>query len=428
MNTTHLQEPKKIKVASHLEEKRGIYQMLFSWKLPDGTRGRKSLSTGLSVKGNKTRAKQMLNDKRIELEDTLTLELRDKLIAAPADMGNMLFADFMEHRWLPVIKTEIKLTTYGSYWLNVTSAIAPWFRERGILLKNLTADDINDYYIEQLQRIKATSVHKHHANIHKALKYAVERGWIAHSPMNKVKRPKAERFVGKFLKQSEVVELFEAVKSHKLELGVILGAFYGLRRGEVVGLKWSAIDFEANTITIEHTVTTTSFEGKSYIIEDDTTKSKSSFRTLPLVPQFRTKLLEIQQEQEAYRKLCGNSYDKEESQYIYVNQLGKRIKPGYLTTAFPEFLVKNGFRRMRYHDLRHSCASLLLANGISLKQIQEWLGHSDFAITANTYAHLEFNSKLQSAQAMTWIGRTSLGLPEAVVDAEYDVVDEAVGQ
>ncbi|MGL4668103.1 MAG: tyrosine-type recombinase/integrase, partial [Saezia sp.] len=77
------------------------------------------------------------------------------------------------------------------------------------------------------------------------------------------------------------------------------------------------------------------------------------------------------------------------------------------------FMVKNGFRRIRYHDLRHSCASLLLANGVPLKQIQEWLGHSDFAITANTYAHLEFNSKLASAQAMTWIDKTSLASESA---------------
>ena len=71
-------------------------------------------------------------------------------------------------------------------------------------------------------------------------------------------------------------------------------------------------------------------------------------------------------------------------------------------------MEKNKFRRIRYHDLRHSCASLLLANGVSLKQIQEWLGHSDFAITANIYAHLEFDSKLASANAMTWIEDTSL--------------------
>ena len=98
-----------------------------------------------------------------------------------------------------------------------------------------------------------------------------------------------------------------------------------------------------------------------------------------------------------------------DSAYIYTDAVGKRIKPHYITTAFPKFLEKNGLRRVRFHDLRHSCASLLLANRISLKQIQEWLGHSDFAITANIYAHLDFESKVQSAAAMSWIEETSLG-------------------
>jgi hypothetical protein len=96
--------------------------------------------------------------------------------------------------------------------------------------------------------------------------------------------------------------------------------------------------------------------------------------------------------------------------------------------AFPKFLVDHGFRRMRFHDLRHSCASLLLANGVPLKQIQEWLGHSDFAITANTYAHLEFNSKLKSAQAMTWIERTSLAkLPGADAPMVVDLSTKQPG-
>ncbi|MCL2321017.1 MAG: site-specific integrase, partial [Oscillospiraceae bacterium] len=113
-------------------------------------------------------------------------------------------------------------------------------------------------------------------------------------------------------------------------------------------------------------------------------------------------------EQEKNCKLCGKSYNKIEGQYIYTDALGNRIKPDYLSYMFPKFLEKNGFRKMRFHALRHSCASLLLSNGVPLKQIQEWLGHSDFAVTANIYAHLEFDSKLASAEAMGWIKNTSL--------------------
>jgi integrase len=245
--------------------------------------------------------------------------------------------------------------------------------------------------------------------------------YIPHSPMDRVNRPSTKRFVGKFLKQSEAVKLTDAVRGHKLELGYIFGAFYGLRRSEVIGLRWESINFEANTITIEHTVTEANIDGKHVIIEDDTTKTKSSYRTLPLIPIIRTKLLEVQDEQQYNRKLCGKAYNKADSAYIYTDAVGNRIKPGYLTSAFPDFVVKNGFKRMRYHDLRHSCASLLLANGVPLKAIQEWLGHSDFAITANIYAHLEFDSKVASANAMTWIEDTTLAQPSEVARSKKPV-------
>ncbi len=99
--------------------------------------------------------------------------------------------------------------------------------------------------------------------------------------------------------------------------------------------------------------------------------------------------------------VCGKCYNKEYCDYICVDEIGNLIKPDYLTQAFPQFLESHGLRRIRFHDLRHSCASLLLANGVPMKQIQEWLGHSDFATTANVYAHLDYNSKLASANAMT---------------------------
>ena len=397
MKTGHLQN-NILKVTGHLEDRRGYYHIALSWFDSNGVRGRKSISTGLPTKGNKKRAEEMMRSFQKEQQE---------LLSTMPEVAELLFADFME-QWLEVIKPSIKLTTYGGYCMNVRSAIAPYFRERNILLRGLTAEDINEFYEDQLERVKATSVHKYHANISKALKYAVKKKMIPYSIMNNVDRPKPERFVGKFLKQSEVVDLFEAVKGHKLELGVILGAFYGLRRAEIVGLRWESIDFEANTITIEHTVTVARIDGKKTLVVDDTTKSKASYRTLPLVAQFKVKLLEMQAEQERYRKLCGKSFNNAESKYVYTDQLGNRINPSYLTSAFPKFLIENGFRKMRFHDLRHSCASLLLANGVPLKQIQEWLGHSDFAITANTYAHLEFSSKLASAQAMDWIDKTSL--------------------
>lgn len=98
--------------------------------------------------------------------------------------------------------------------------------------------------------------------------------------------------------------------------------------------------------------------------------------------------------------VCGKSYCTDYLDYIYVDPMGKRIRPDFLSQHFPDFLVAHQMKRIRFHDLRHSCASLLYANGVSLKEIQEWLGHSDISTTSNIYTHLDFSSKVSSANAI----------------------------
>lgn len=208
----------------------------------------------------------------------------------------------------------------------------------------------------------------------------------------------------------ELQHLFEVVKGTKLELPVLVAAFYGLRRGEVCGLKWDAIDFERGTITIRHTVTSLQVDGKTKMYAQDSAKTKSSMRTLPLVGSFAEYFKEAKAAQEVNKKVCGNCYNYEYDGYVFVDELGDLMRPEYLTSYFPQYIQKHGCKRMRFHDLRHSCASLLLANGVPLKQIQEWLGHSDFSTTANIYAHLDYTSKLSSAKAMV----SGMALPESV--------------
>ena len=136
------------------------------------------------------------------------------------------------------------------------------------------------------------------------------------------------------------------------------------------------------------------------IVESNGTKTKSSKRTLPLVPVFRERLLALQEEQKENRKLCGRCYNKKYADYICVDAMGNLLKPDYLSNSFQIILQNYHLRRIRFHDLRHSCASLLLANGVPMKMIQEWLGHSDFSTTANIYSHLDYASKVSSAEAM----------------------------
>lgn len=269
-----------------------------------------------------------------------------------------------------------------------------------ITLQGLTPKDIQDFYLEKLKTVSASSVIHYHANIHRALKHAVKLDLIPTNPADKVDRPKKDRFIGSFYDAEEVNKLFEVSKGTKLEFPILFGAFYGLRRSEALGLKWDAIDFENDSITIRHTVTSVTLDGKVQLVAADTTKTKSSLRTLPLVPFVKERLLVLKKEQENNRRLCGRSYHKQYAGYVCINEMGDLIKPHYVTEQFPKLLDANGLRRIRFHDLRHSCASLMLANGVPMKQIQDWLGHSDFSTTANIYAHLDYSTKLSSADAM----------------------------
>lgn len=249
--------------------------------------------------------------------------------------------------------------------------------------------------------LSANTVIHHHALIRKCLDYAFKMDIIPSNPADKIQRPKIEQFISSFYTESELNTLFEKSKNDPLELIILITAFYGLRRSEVLGLQWDSFDFENKTITIKHTVTITNTEGNNRKIEGkDRTKNKSSYRTLPLFDNIATKLLEFKEKQESFKKAFGNTYNKQFLEYVFVNTQGKIIRPDYVTQHFSILLENIGLKHIRFHDLRHSCASLLLAKGIPMKSIQEWLGHSNFSTTANLYAHLDSNSKKKSAEVL----------------------------
>lgn len=390
-------------VAGHLREKNGYYYIILSYTDLQGRRKTPSKNTGLPVKGNKKRAEAMLLEARINMAEELERLIEAATIPEEPSPDDIPFSSFMSD-WLKMMKNSVELSTYAGYKQSVEKKIIPWFDKHypGIKLRDVKAKHIQDYYTFEMNEegVTANTVIHYHANLRKALQYAFKTGLIDLNPADRVERPRREPFVGNIYNAKELEQLFEVVKGDIIELGVILAAFYGLRRSEVVGLKWDAIDFEQKTFTIRHVVTAVTLDGKYSLVEKDRTKTKSSCRTLPLVPPFEKLLISLKAKQEENRKRCGNSYCKEYDGYIYVNEMGELVTPGYISHRFSAILEKSGMRHIRYHDLRHSCASLLYANGVSLKDIQEWLGHSNISTTANIYTHLDFNSKVASANAI----------------------------
>ena len=412
MSAVHLQENKLI--SGHVAEKKGYLYWVLNITDENGKRKPKWIPTHKKVKGNKTWANNMLPAIRKEWTEKLLQEAATQQDISSATPGGQLsaeisFVDFL-YQWLEykyrsatgrvMDSKPIELSTYAGYEQQLNNPIAPYFREHPIALCNLTKEDILAFYEKELERVKPSTVKHYHAIIHGALNYAVDKKLIPGNPADRIIISKPEPFKGDYYLDSEVLHLFKIIKGHKIELVVLLAAFYGLRRSEVIGLKWSAFDFNHNCVSIRHTVTTCSVKGERITVRKDKAKNKSSLRTYPLIPFLKERLLEAKKQQEESRKLCGRAYNKEYLGYVCVDVVGNLIKPNYVSSTFGKLLAKNNLRHIRFHDLRHTCASLLLANGVPMEQVKEWLGHSEISTTVDIYGHLQYATKKQSAAAI----------------------------
>lgn len=428
-------------VSGHVREIKGQYHIVLSYTDGNGKRKSPSFATNLPVKGNKKRAEKLLqllqenfdipkNDEELKIykksikyqlehgfedivaikkepiqsvEEKFPIPVRKKNNAKNSK-ANMLFGDYMSY-WLESHKHNISLSTYASYESQISSRIKPYFNENHIRLGELTSEDIQEFYNRcmdgtlghDIEIISSNTVIHYHANIRLALEYARKKRWVPTNEADLVTRPKKKQYIGSFYNEEELEKMFEIFKGTKLEFAVMMAAYYGLRRSEVVGLQWKNIDFERKVLTIAHTVTEFTLKGKRIESANDKTKSKKSFRSLPLIPKMEELLIKMQNEQKRNRRLCRGSYIDKYKDYIYVNEIGERIRPNYITTNFQSKLVENGMRKIRFHDLRHSCATLLLSQDVSLKDIQEWLGHEDVSTTEKIYAHYDYKKKEKTA-------------------------------
>ena len=387
-----------MRVTASLQEKNNTYQVVINYRDENNKRRQKWYSTYIPTKGNNKRIAQEKME-QIKQDFILNFETIHKN-DMDNDIANKYFEVYMRD-WLESTKGNIEEDTYDSY-NTVVKKIKEYFEPLKIRLKDLKPIHIHNYYTSLFDKgLTANTVLHYHANIRKALETAVKLEIIPSNPASRVERPKKEKFIGKFYSNSELNKLFEVFRGDELEVIILLTSFYGLRRSEVVGLKWSAFNFEENTFTIKHKVIETVVDNERRILLKDTVKNNSSFRTLPLINEIKSVLLEHKRKIEENRRLCKTEYNTNYLDYICVDSLGKILRPDYVTKHFKDVLKQNNLRLIRFHDLRHSCASLLLARGVAMKEIQEWLGHSNFGTTANLYAHLEKESKNKLANVLS---------------------------
>lgn len=381
-------------VTGSLMERGGKYTAILNLYDESGKRKQKSIALGIPVKGNKRKAMARLEELKQQYNDP-ALQLVKAKIDSP------LFADFLRD-WLKITTPTIEHTTYRSYENMIDARLDPFFRERRLRLCDVEPRHIRELHESIFKDgCNANTVIHYHAVVRKALQYAVKNELISENVADKVDRPKKGKYLAAFYSKEELTALFEATKDDSMSVVIQLAAYYGLRRSEVLGIRWSAVDFEQGTISINHKVTEGKVDGKETLFTEDKLKTKSSFRTLPLIPAMRELLLEQKEKQERFRALFKKSYCTDYLDYVCVDEMGQLFRPNYVTDHFKLLLHRHNLRHIRFHDLRHSCASLLLSQGIAMKQIQDWLGHSTFATTADIYSHLDFTSKQESAEAIS---------------------------
>lgn len=360
---------------------------------------RKSVTTDVPITKSEKTARKSAEEIRRRYEEELNNNLKVTEMAQSSN-NSILFCDYMLN-WLKMIKPNIRPTTYGGYERIINKRIYPYFKNLNVTLTELKPIHIQSFYTYLFNKLKlkGATVKKYHANILSALSYAEKMDLITSNPAKKIDTPKVEPYVPTFYNKDELQLLFSIIKDTNIKIPILIGAFYGFRREEILGLKWDAIDFENNSITINFTVTEASYDGKHQIVAEAKTKTSSSYRTLPLIPEIKELLLEEKEKQKENKKLFKDSYLNTDN-YVCVNEDGSLIKPDYLTHKFHEIIVNNKLKPIRLHDLRHSCASLLLKNAVHMKDIQVWLGHSSFNATANLYAHIDKTASENSAKVI----------------------------
>lgn len=305
--------------------------------------------------------------------------------------------------FLKRLEPELQKNTIVSYRGMINGKIRRYFEARPYLtVGNLKPKDIEDFYQKLFaDGVVANTVIHYHALLRRAFQQAFKEERIDANPFDRVGRPKKNKFHGENYTQEELLTLLHLARGDVIYPAILLAGAMGLRRSEALGVRWSRIDWEKRTVLLDTKIVEYRENGKKKVEPVEEMKNKSSRRTLPL-PDPVVEMLQVQKEhREVYRKMFQGSYNAQYLDYVCVNQLGELLRPSYVTDHFRELLEKYGLRHIRFHDLRHTFASLLINQDVPLINVSNFLGHSDLSTTANIYAHLDKASKQASAAVIS---------------------------
>lgn len=383
--------------AASVQSKKGRLYAVMQVK-KDGTTKPVWRALGLPEGANKTKVNKAFREVVAQYEQEFWEE-QERGGHPPADIP---VYDYLVS-YLKRVEPELQKNTIVSYRSMTNGKIRRYFQRRPQLtVGNLKPQDIQDFYQSLFaDGVVANTVIHYHALLRRAFQQAFKEERIDANPFDRVGRPKKNKFHGENYTQEELLTLLHLARGDVIYPAILLAGAMGLRRSEALGVRWSRIDWEKRTVLLDTKIVEYRENGKKKVEPVEEMKNKSSRRTLPL-PDPVVEMLQVQKDhREVYRKMFQGSYNAQYLDYVCVNQLGELLRPSYVTDHFRELLEKYGLRHIRFHDLRHTFASLLINQDVPLINVSNFLGHSDLSTTANIYAHLDKASKQASAAVIS---------------------------
>ena len=404
--------------AASVQSKKGRLYAVMQVK-KEGTTKPVWRALGLPEGANKTKVNKAFREVVAQYEQEFWEE-QERGSRPPADIP---VYDYLVS-YLKRVEPELQKNTIVSYRSMTNGKIRRYFQRRPQLtVGNLKPQDIQDFYQSLFaDGVVANTVIHYHALLRRAFQQAFKEERIDANPFDRVGRPKKNKFHGENYTQEELLTLLHLARGDVIYPAILLAGAMGLRRSEALGVRWSRIDWEKRTVLLDTKIVEYRENGKKKVEPVEEMKNKSSRRTLPL-PDPVVEMLQVQKEhREVYRKMFQGSYNAQYLDYVCVNQLGELLRPSYVTDHFRELLEKYGLRHIRFHDLRHTFASLLINQDVPLINVSNFLGHSDLSTTANIYAHLDKASKQASAAVISDIlqGENQLAQPKGEPETNTD--------
>jgi integrase len=344
-----------------------------------------------TMKGPKRRT--VYGRTRAEASAKLAKAMADRDGGLIFDAGSLTVGDYLD-RWLSnSVKDTVRERTYERYEEILRLHVKPALGR--LKLRALTPAHVQDFYRDRLDNgFSPATVQKIHVILHKALSQAVSWSLVPRNASEAVRAPRHAPKEMRPLSPDGARRLLDTAEGDRLEALYVLAIHTGMRQGELLGLKWENVDLAANAIRVRHTLLRT--KGRVILGEPKTKKSR---RTVHLTGAASRALEEHLERQLKVMERLGDLY--RDQGLVFTTEVGTPINPSNLRKrSFAPLLQKAGLPHLRFHDLRHTCATLLLSKNIHPKYVQELLGHATVSITLDTYSHVLPGMGNQVAEAM----------------------------